>query len=571
MNRAKLYITFFSYISFLTLSLFCVVFLYKNFILRLPDIKQIQFEGEVSNLTKATVTLDKNNQTIAAFGSKNREYMQIYNIPDIVKKSFVAAEDQNFYEHSGIDYGAIFRAILVNLKHFKIKQGASTMTQQVARLLYLQQDRTIERKIKEAMLATIIENRLSKAEILEIYLNKIFLGNNSWGVQSAAKSYFGKDINEVNISEAALLASLPKAPTFYAPHRHYERALERKNWVLNRMFKLGFINQEVYKVELAHRPVINNKNNEKTSPALKNFILKELTRSYITKNDISKGYIIKVSINLKTQNLAINTLKLFLSPRDDLQAALISFHSKSGFIEKYIVSKDYETSHFDRLLNMQRDIGAFHRFFSYLYFNQRGYPLLEVYDDMQQTKPLVFKNNEISEYINKKYKYNFLQTNTSGRIISSPLKLAYLFNDSLNLKKTRSIPRLIQEINNSSLNIWGSSDMFYTFDPDKNHIIATNFWKNMIADQKHCPSIPRNDGRTFIYYSTDHLLHNVWLFYKSNDKSNLLWIGSEFGKKKIKKTKGETQKLVCQIARKLINQDQTLMSKKLGQQDKQQL
>ena len=180
---------------------------------------------------------------MAEFARQRRLYLPIQAIPDRVKAAFVSAEDKNFYQHPGIDISGLARAVIVNVQNWGSRRpaGASTITQQVAKNFLLSSDQTMGRKVKEAILSFRIEQAYSKDRILELYLNEIFFGLNSYGIAGAALTYYNKSVNELTIAEAAYLAALPKGPSNYHPFRQTERALERRNWVIDRMAENGYI------------------------------------------------------------------------------------------------------------------------------------------------------------------------------------------------------------------------------------------------------------------------------------------------------------------------------------------
>ncbi|MDQ0453957.1 penicillin-binding protein 1A [Rhizobium paknamense] len=187
-----------------------------------------------------------NGALIAEYAHERRLFLPIQAIPDRVKAAFLSAEDKNFYTHPGVDLYGLGRAILVNLQNFgsgRRPVGASTITQQVAKNFLLSADQTMDRKIKEAILSFRIEQAYSKDKILELYLNEIFFGLNAYGIGSAALTYFNKPVTELTIAETAYLASLPKGPSNYHPYRHTQAALERRNWVIDRMVENGFVSQ----------------------------------------------------------------------------------------------------------------------------------------------------------------------------------------------------------------------------------------------------------------------------------------------------------------------------------------
>ncbi len=188
-----------------------------------------------------TQVFGEDGSLVGEFYLERRIVVPVDKIPRKLVNAFVAAEDSNFYRHKGIDYLGIFRAVLKNVITFSKKEGASTITQQVAKSMLLSPEKTFSRKLKEAILAKRMEEKLTKDEILYIYLNQIYLGAGSYGVQVAAETYFGKDVENLNLAEMAMLAGLPKAPNTYSPIKHLDRARERQAYVLDRMVKEGFI------------------------------------------------------------------------------------------------------------------------------------------------------------------------------------------------------------------------------------------------------------------------------------------------------------------------------------------
>lgn len=202
------------------------------------------------NLTQAfdyrpnrkSLVISADGEEVGAFFIENRQVVDLARLPPHVPAAFISAEDKKFWDHPGFDAVGIARAAYKNFTGGGVKQGASTITQQVIKMLLLGNERTYERKLKEIVLAVRIEEELSKTEILSIYLNQIFLGNNSHGVAAAAETYFGKNVENITIAEAALLAGLVAAPSQYAPHRHFDLARQRQLYVLGRMLEDGYIN-----------------------------------------------------------------------------------------------------------------------------------------------------------------------------------------------------------------------------------------------------------------------------------------------------------------------------------------
>ncbi|MBI3753857.1 MAG: PBP1A family penicillin-binding protein [Deltaproteobacteria bacterium] len=237
-NRLKRFIIIFAAIIFVAALLPSGIYLY--FASTLPQLGSLQ-EYNPNIITKV---YSHDGQVIGEFYIERRIVVPFSKIPPRLVRAFLAAEDSQFYQHKGIDYWSILRAFYRNLMAGKIVQGGSTITQQVAKSFFLSPERSLGRKIKEAMLAHRIEKNLSKDEILHLYLNQIYLGNGAYGVQAAAEAYFGKNVENLNLAEAALLAGLPKAPSKYSPYNSPDVAKQRQAYVLRRMLEEGYITKE---------------------------------------------------------------------------------------------------------------------------------------------------------------------------------------------------------------------------------------------------------------------------------------------------------------------------------------
>jgi penicillin-binding protein 1A len=231
---------FFGIVTALGLLVAAVVGMYiGNLAKDLPDYEVLaRYEPPVTTRVHAS-----DGSLMGEFARERRLYLPIQAVPDRVKAAFLSAEDKNFYKHPGVDYEGVIRAAMVYVKGGPM-QGGSTITQQVAKNFLLTNERSIERKIKEAILSFRIEQAYSKDRILELYMNEIFLGLGAYGVAGAALTYYDKSVNELTVAEAAYLAALPKAPQNYHPFRHTERATERRNWVIDQMVENGYVTRE---------------------------------------------------------------------------------------------------------------------------------------------------------------------------------------------------------------------------------------------------------------------------------------------------------------------------------------
>jgi penicillin-binding protein 1A len=245
---------------------------------------------------------------LKSFHKEERLFIPIERIPKNVINAFISAEDKNFFNHIGIDFYAIFRASISNLNNTKLI-GASTITQQVVKNLILSNEVSYERKIKEILLALRIENILTKEEILELYLNDIYLGNRSYGIASASLNYFNKSLPDLDLDEIAFLASLPKAPNNYNPKKKYNAAMERRNWVLDRMYENKFI--KAVDLNYKNNPIkLFTRNNIIFNKAdyFYEEIRKKLFNKYGEKKFYTDGLIIKTSLDSRLQKIAKEAL-----------------------------------------------------------------------------------------------------------------------------------------------------------------------------------------------------------------------------------------------------------------------
>ncbi|ANL21422.1 MULTISPECIES: penicillin-binding protein 1A [Rhizobium] len=268
-----------------------------------------------------------NGALMAEYAKEKRLFLPIQAIPDRVKAAFLSAEDKNFYNHPGVDLTGLGRAILVNLQNFgsgRRPVGASTITQQVAKNFLLSSDQTIDRKIKEAILSFRIEQAYSKDKILELYLNEIFFGMNSYGIAGAALTYFNKSVTELTVAEAAYLASLPKGPANYHPFRHPEAALERRNWVIDRMVENGYVSQSDG-AEAKKQPLgVTARSNGPSLFASDYFaeaVRRQLIDQYGEKVLYEGGLSVRTSLDPQMQ----------LAARKALQDGLVTYDERRGF------------------------------------------------------------------------------------------------------------------------------------------------------------------------------------------------------------------------------------------------
>jgi penicillin-binding protein, 1A family len=295
-----------SFLGFFIVVIFVLLGVYIYSVsIGLPDVRAL----ENWHPPEASMVYDSNGKLIGTIGAQNRIYVTIDKIPKIVQDAFVSAEDKTFYHNIGIDPTSIIRALIVDLEKGKAVEGGSTITQQLAKNLFLTPKKTISRKIKEAILAIEITHTFPKSKILEMYLNQIYLGHGAFGVEAASETYFGKHVWQLSLDEAALLAGLPRAPTKYDPYINPNLALQRRNYVLYRMYKDGYITKEEY-LKASQKPIVLNKH---TNPITNSDYFVSFLKDYMYRNfpDLiyQGGLKIYTTLNETLQQAAENAVR----------------------------------------------------------------------------------------------------------------------------------------------------------------------------------------------------------------------------------------------------------------------
>jgi penicillin-binding protein 1A len=281
-----------------------------------------------------------NNELIDEFYLEDRKVIQITRVPKYVTQAFVAAEDARFFHHSGVDLQGIARAFLKNLKAGTIVQGGSTITQQVAKSLFLTPEKSYIRKLKEAILAYKIDKYLKKYEILNLYLNHIYLGHGTYGLEAASQRYFGKSAQDLTLTETALLAGLPKAPSRYSPYFHPQRAQMRQSYVLNRMAEDGYITEEEKNEALATPIELQtSKFKEKIAPYFTENVRRYIQSSYGSDVLYKEGLEVYTTLNVAMQKAASEAIERGLRELDKRQGyrgplQKISREEFDSFLEK---------------------------------------------------------------------------------------------------------------------------------------------------------------------------------------------------------------------------------------------
>jgi penicillin-binding protein 1A len=370
--------------------------LFGYFLWSLSDLPRVEALEDYTPLQSSKV-YSASNTLIGEFYLERRTFIPYYRIPKYVKDAFIAIEDERFYKHHGIDIIAIARAIYRDIKARRIVQGGSTITQQLAKQLFLKPEKSLARKIREAAMAVQIEKRYTKEEILGLYLNQVYFGNRAYGIEAASHTYFGKSTDQLTIAEAALLAAIPKAPSYYDPFKHPDNTLKRRNIVLKKMLEIGYITEEQYR-EAVKAPLPTHPHRRKyKAPYFMEFIKNILSERY---NDAlyTKGLRIFSTIDINMQNIAeaaishgIEALNKRVQP--GVQAALLAIDLNTGKIRAMVGGTDFWETQFNRVTQALRQPGSAFKPVVYLTALRQGFVTDDTIYDVEVGYPTPEKDD----------------------------------------------------------------------------------------------------------------------------------------------------------------------------------
>ena len=358
----------------------------KLYLISLPPIKNL-------NTLKPNIVTTfcaSDGEVIKTFAAYTYSNVELKEVPDQLVKALIATEDKNFYSHPGYDLFGLARSMMANVVAGHVVQGASTITQQLSRILFLSNEKTFTRKIKELQVAAQIEKTITKDKILEMYLNNVYLGSGAYGVKGAARIYFNKNLNQLTLSEMALIAGLPQAPSVYSPYHSLDLAKKRRNQVLLRMYKMKYIDKATYEkakeepIKLSTMPTMYATNK---APYFCDYVMKELHKLVFTEEEIvNGGYKVVTTLNynaqIKANEAIINNLNSWGLRGDKSQAAVFSFSPIDGRILVYAGGKDYTKSQYDRVTQSIRPSGSAFKPFIYTAAIEKGYSPNDMIDDL---------------------------------------------------------------------------------------------------------------------------------------------------------------------------------------------
>lgn len=458
--------------------LFAIAFLILFFIVTLIGMIIYDNQSKVYSIKNykpgiSLKILDRKDRLVAnVFENEFRYYATFNEIPPKIIETLLAVEDTMFFEHNGVNFDAISRAMIKNIKSGSYIEGGSTITQQLVKNIALSREKTIDRKIKEAFLAIQIENVLSKEEILEKYLNYIYFGHGYYGIKTAAHGYFNKELQNLNLKEIAMLMALPRAPSYYDPVKNYEFSLSRANNILERMHTIGWIDKDEYENFIKEKPRVYDQTlTQNLAPYVVDEIIRQL--NYI-KDLKTGGYIVKTNIDLDYQKVAQDSLiygyktaKDRIDKRekkeiqeiindeetpDTLNGAIVVTQSKTGNILALVGGIDYSKSNFNRATQAQRQFGSTVKPFIYQIAFDMGYSSASTISDVARSfKQANFEhtNENMEEIIEEEfwkprnYSKNFSGIVTLKEALKRSLNLA-----TVNLVDLIGFQKIYDSMNN---------------------------------------------------------------------------------------------------------------------------
>ncbi|MDF2500700.1 MAG: pbpF [Anaerosporomusa subterranea] len=311
------------------------------------------------HFVEATQVFDVNGQLISKLFEENRIVVPISRVNPYIYQAIIANEDTRFYQHFGIDPIGILRAIVVNLRRGEVAEGGSTITQQLARNMFLNQEQTLLRKIREAILALMIERRFSKQEILQAYLNQVYFGEGAYGVEAASQMYFGKHAADLSLAESALLAGLPRGPNIYSPYVDVNAAKKRRGVVLTGMAAAGFISDEEAKTANREEVITAGKKKRTVQASyFLDYVANELVGRYGANQVYKGGLKVYTTLDIKAQQIAETVL-------GEQQGAVLILDPRNGHIRAMVGGRNYQESQINRVLSEIRQPGSAFKPFVY--------------------------------------------------------------------------------------------------------------------------------------------------------------------------------------------------------------
>ncbi len=422
---------------FLTFAAVCIGGTIGYMIFTVWDLPEVQtLEEYRPNITSRVYS--GSNRLLAEFFLENRTPVALDDVPDMMIKALIATEDIRFYQHFGIDLRGVVRAMYRNIRARRVLEGGSTLTQQLAKVLFLTPERSYTRKLKEMALALRIEQRYTKREILSLYLNQIYFGSGAYGIEAAAQIYFGKHARDLSLAECALLAGLPRSPRYYSPFKSPASALGRRAYVLDRMVAMGVIStMQAEEAKKAPLPVQATAKTAGRAPYFVEYVRQKVEERFGSSILYSGGLNIYTSINDDLQSYAEQAVQSGLSKieartkkpgHSRLQSALFAIEPATGRILAMVGGRDYSQSQFNRALQALRQPGSAFKPIIYTAAFEHGYSASDILDDA----PLSITVNRNKDWNPENFTHTY----------QGPVTLRRVLEQSLNVPTIRLVEKL---------------------------------------------------------------------------------------------------------------------------------
>lgn len=434
---------------------------------------------EIKNKTGYNI-YDTNNKKLSV---NNNEWVKLSNISDYVKNATISIEDKNFYKHKGFDYFRILKALFINVKEKKITQGASTISQQYVKNVFLDFDKTWSRKIKEAFLTIKLETRYKKDEILEGYLNTINFGNGNYGIMNASKYYFNKNAKDLSLEESLMLVAIPKSPSNFNPKTNYDKCIERAKAIAKSMVKNNMIKENVYKNLNFNEVIITGTNNEVSNTIM--YYIDAVKEELNSINTIDKKYIKNNEINIYTSlDLAIqknieSVINKYMLLNDNTNISVIVVDPKNGNITGLTGGKNYLESQFNRATDAKRQVGSTIKPFLYYTALENGMTSSSKF--LSEKSNFIFSNNKIYSPSNYSDIYANKEITMAAAIAFSDNIYAvktHLFLGEDKLVNTLNKTGLKEKIKSNPSLALGATDIKLIDYAQSYQVLANNGYKN---------------------------------------------------------------------------------------------
>jgi 1A family penicillin-binding protein len=404
---------------------------------------------------QGTKIYDDNDEAITELHVERRILVPLAQIPQSLRDAILATEDRRFYSHWGIDPIGVARAVVQNYRRGRIVEGGSTITQQLTKVLFLTPDKSLERKLKEAVLALELERRYSKDRILEMYLNQVYFGQGSYGVEAAARTYFGKGVSELTVRESALIAGLPRAPTNYSPFDRPEAAKRRREVVLRRMVEFGTIkDEEAKRLAKTDLGLIPPERRRTTGQYFIDYVQQTLEAKYGPDLVLKGGLNVYTTLNPTMQLTAEQSLREGLKalasrstqttpsarPGESPEGAVVTVEPQTGYVKAMVGGSDFFRSEFNRAVQAKRQPGSAFKPFIYIAALEAGFTPASQIEDSPVSFPVGGKNGQVWKPEN--YDRKFRGSTTLQQAIEESVNVVTVkLQDRVGLAKTIQVAR----------------------------------------------------------------------------------------------------------------------------------